>query len=79
IGWVNVFERAPDQTVDGKIVKGKFQLTPYLDKKHPQIRELEEAALSVVKEGLKDLKTAEKWLDKNYGFGNHADKCAIRD
>ena len=79
IGWVNVFERAPDQTVDGKIVKGKFQITAYLDKKDPQIRKLDDVVLDVLTEGLKDRKAAEKWLDKNYGFGNHADKCAIRD
>lgn len=79
IGWVNVFDRAPDQTVDGKIVKGKFQLTAYLDKKDPQIRKLDDVVLAVLTEGLKDRKAAEKWMDKNYGFGNHADKCAIRD
>lgn len=79
IGWVNVFDRAPDQTVDGKIVKGKFQLTAYLDKKDPQIRKLDDVVLEVLTEGLKDRKAAEKWMDKNYGFGNHADKCAIRD
>lgn len=80
IGWVNVFERAPDSvSQDGKPVKGKFQLTAYLDKKDPQIRKLDDVVLDVLTEGLKDRKAAEKWLDKNYGFGNHADKCAIRD
>lgn len=80
IGWVNVFERAPDSvSQDGKPVKGKFQLTAYLDKKDPQIRKLDDVVLEVLTEGLKDRKAAEKWMDKNYGFGNHADKCAIRD
>ena len=33
IGWVNVFEKAQDTTApDGKPIKGKFQLTAYLDK-----------------------------------------------
>ena len=80
IGWVNVFERAPDSvSQDGKPVKGKFQLTAYLDKKDPQIRKLDDVVLEVLTEGLKERKAAEKWMDKNYGFGNHADKCAIRD
>lgn len=81
IGWVNVFERAPDQMPPdgGKPIKGKFQLTAYLDKKDPQIRKLDDVVLEVLTEGLKDRKAAEKWMDKNYGFGNHADKCAIRD
>ena len=33
IGWVNVFEKAQDTTApDGKLIKGKFQLTAYIDK-----------------------------------------------
>lgn len=80
IGWVNVFEKAKDTVNDaGQTVKGKFQLTAYLDKKDPQIRKLDDVVLEVLTEGLKDRKAAEKWMDKNYGFGNHADKCAIRD
>jgi len=80
IGWVNVFDRAPDSvSQDGKPVKGKFQLTAYLDKKDPQIRKLDATVLEVLTEGMKSAKAAEKWMDKNYGFGNHADKCAIRD
>lgn len=79
IGWVNVFEKAPDQTIDGQLKKGKYQLTPYLDKDDPQISKLDATVLEVLTEGLKSSKAAEKWMDKNYGFGNHADKCAIRD
>lgn len=80
IGWLNVFEKAKDTVNDaGQQVKGKFQLTAYLDKKDPQIRKLDDVVLEVLTEGLKDSKSAEKWMDKNYGFGNHADKCAIRD
>lgn len=80
IGWVNVFDRAPDTVApDGKTIKGKYQLTAYLDKKDPQIRKLDDVVLEVLTEGLKDRKAAERWMDKNYGFGNHADKCAIRD
>lgn len=80
IGWLNVFEKAKDTVNDaGQQVKGKFQLTAYLDKKDPQIRKLDDVVLEVLTEGLKDRKSAEKWMDKNYGFGNHADKCAIRD
>lgn len=80
IGWVNVFEKAPDTTApDGKLIKGKFQLTAYLDKDDPQINKLNVTVLEVLTEGMKSAKAAEKWMVKNYGFGNHADKCAIRD
>lgn len=79
IGWVNVFEKAPDQTIDGQLKKGKYQLTAYLDKDDPQINKLDATVLEVLTEGMKSSKAAEKWMDKNYGFGNHADKCAIRD
>ncbi len=79
IGWVNVFEKAPDQTVDGQLKKGKFQLTAYLDKNDPQLTKLDSTVMEVLTEGMKSAKAAEKWMDKNYGFGNHADKCAIRD
>lgn len=79
MGWINVFEKAPDQTVDGELKKGKFQLTAYLDKDDPQITKLDSTVLEVLTEGMKSAKAAEKWMDKYYGFGNHADKCAIRD
>lgn len=79
IGWVNVFEKAPDQTIDGQLKKGKYQLTAYIDKDDPQINKLDATVLEVLTEGMKSAKAAEKWMDKNYGFGNHADKCAIRD
>lgn len=80
VGWLNVFEKAQDRTnSEGKLVKGKYQLTAYLDKKDPQIRKIDDVVLEVLTEGLKDAKAAEKWMDKNYGFGNHADKCAFRD
>ena len=80
IGWVNVFEKAPD-SVDkqGKPVKGKYQLYAYLDKNDPQISKLDATVLEVLTEGMKSAKAAEKWMDKNYGFGNHDDKCAVRD
>lgn len=80
VGWLNVFEKAQDRTNDeGKLAKGKYQLTAYLDKNDPQIRKIDDVVLEVLTEGLKDRKAAEKWMDKNYGFGNHADKCAFRD
>uniref|UniRef100_A0AAU7E322 DUF2815 family protein n=1 Tax=Salmonella phage pJS4 TaxID=3141578 RepID=A0AAU7E322_9VIRU len=80
IGWVNVFEKAADSVnANGQPVKGKFQLTAYLDKNDPQISKLDATVLEVLTEGMKSAKAAEKWMDKNYGFGNHADKCAIRD
>ncbi len=80
IGWVNVFEKAPD-SVDkaGQPVKGKYQLTAYLDKDDPQLNKLDKTVLEVLTEGMKSAKAAEKWMEKNYGFGNHADKCAVRD
>ena len=80
IGWVNVFEKAQDTTApDGKPIKGKFQLTAYLDKDDPQINQLDATVLEVLTGGMKSAKAAEKWMDRNYGFGNHADKCAVRD
>ncbi len=79
IGWVNVFEKAPDQTIDGQLKKGKFQLTAYLDKDDAQVNKLDAVVREVLTEGLKSDKAADRWMDKNYGFGNHADKCAIRD
>lgn len=80
VGWLNVFEKAADSVnANGQPVKGKYQLTAYLDKNDPQISKLDATVLEVLTEGLKSAKAAEKWLDKNYGFGNHADKCAIRD
>lgn len=80
IGWVNVFEKAADSVnQQGQPVKGKFQLTAYLDKDDPQLNKLDATVLEVLTEGMKSAKAAEKWMDKNYGFGNHADKCAIRD
>ena len=80
IGWVNVFEKAQDTTApDGRPIKGKFQLTAYLDKDDPQINQLDATVLGVLTEGMKSAKAAEKWMDRNYGFGNHADKCAVRD
>lgn len=80
VGWLNAFEKAPDSVApDGKIIKGKFQFTGYLDKNDPQISKLDAVVLEVLTEGMKSAKAAEKWMDKNYGFGNHADKCAVRD
>ena len=80
VGWLNAFEKAPDSVApDGKIIKGKYQFTGYLDKNDPQISKLDAVVLEVLTEGMKSAKAAEKWMDKNYGFGNHADKCAVRD
>ena len=80
IGWVNVFEKAADSVnQQGQPVKGKYQLTAYLDKSDPQLTKLDATVMEVLTEGMKSAKAAEKWMDKNYGFGNHADKCAVRD
>ncbi|EFT7391783.1 DUF2815 family protein [Salmonella enterica] len=80
IGWLNVFEKAADSVnQQGQPVKGKYQLVAYLAKNDPQISKLDATVLEVLTEGMKSAKAAEKWMDKNYGFGNHADKCAIRD
>lgn len=80
IGWVNVFEKAADSVnEEGKVVKGKYQLTVYLDKDDPQVNQLDATVLEVLTEGMKSAKAAEKWMDRNYGFGNHADKCVVRD
>lgn len=80
VGWLNVFEKAADSVnQQGQPVKGKFQATIYLDKDDPQINKLDATVLEVLTEGMKSAKAAEKWMDRNYGFGNHADKCAVRD
>jgi hypothetical protein len=80
IGWVNVFEKAPDRTTkDGKLKKGTYQLTAYIGKNDPQLAGLESTVLQVLTEGMGSAKAAEKWLDKNYGFGCHEEKCMIRD
>lgn len=80
IGWVNAFEKAADSVdKDGKLIKGKYQLTAYLEKDDPQISKLDAAVLEELTDKLKSAKAAEKWMDRNYGFGNHADKCAVRD
>lgn len=80
VGWLNAFEKAADSVApDGKIIKGKYQFTGYLDKNDPQISKLDAVVLEVLTEGMKSAKAADKWMDKNYGFGNHADKCAVRD
>lgn len=80
VGWLNAFEKAQDSVApDGKIIKGKHQVTCYLGKNDPQISKLDAVVLEVLTEGMKSAKAAEKWMDKNYGFGNHADKCAVRD
>lgn len=80
IGWVNVFEKAKDSTNDkGDAVKGKYQLTVYLDKNDQQITRLDSAILAELTEKLKTSAAAEKWMYRNYGFGNHADKCCVRD
>lgn len=80
VGWLNVFEKAQDRTNDeGKLVKGKYQATVYLDKNDPQINQIDKAVMEVLTEAMGSSKAAGKWMEKNFGFGNHADKCAFRD
>lgn len=83
VGWVNVYEKAKDSLdKNGNPIKGKYQFTVYLDKDDPQINKLQAAAMEALcmpKVGIGSASAAEKWLDRNYGFGNHADKCAVRD
>lgn len=78
--WVYAFEKAKD-TVDSKGVpiKGKYQATVLLNSDDPQIEKLEDAAFTVITEGLKSEAAAEKWMKRNYGFGNHTKECAVRD
>lgn len=80
VGYLNAFEKSKDSTdKDGKLVKGKYQGTIYLDPDDAQIEVLEEAALKVLTEAFNSEEAAEKWMKRNYGFGNHADKCCVRD
>ena len=78
--WVYAFEKAKD-TVDsnGVPIKGKYQATVLLNSDDPQIEKLEDAAFTVISEGLKSEAAAEKWMKRNYGFGNHTKECAVRD
>lgn len=80
--FVNVFEKAKDSTdKDGKPIKGKYQFTPILDKKDPQISAMENAIRDYLSgpDGLQSEAAAEKWMSRNFGFENHSDKCAVRD
>jgi len=80
IGWVNVFEKAKDSVDDkGNPVKGKYQATIYLKPDDPQINQLDATALQVLTEGMKSAKIAEKWMSRNFGFGNHSKECCVRD
>lgn len=80
IFYVSVYQKAADRTNPaGELVKGKYEITAVLDKNDPQLSKLDSVALEVLTEGMKSAKAAEKWMDKNYGFGNHAEKCAVRD
>lgn len=81
VNYLDIFTKGKDTVNEktGEPVKGKFNATIYLDKDHPDLSKLEEAAITELTEKLKSEKAAEKWLDRNYGFGNHSDKCAVRD
>lgn len=78
--WVDAFEKAKDSVDnDGKPIKGKFRATILMESDDPQIEKLEDAAFTVISEGLKSDSAAEKWMKRNYGFGNHTKECAVRD
>ena len=80
VGYVNVFEKGKDRTAkNGDKIKGKFGATIYLDKDDPQVNKLESTVLEVLTEAMGSATAAEKWMSRNYGFGNHADKCCVRD
>lgn len=78
--WVHAFEKAKDSVdANGVPIKGKYQATILLNSDDPQIEKLEDAAFTVIAEGLKSEAAAEKWMKRNYGFGNHTKECAVRD
>lgn len=78
--WVDAFEKSKDGVGDdGKPVKGKYRATVLLNSDDPQIEKLEDAAFTIIAEGLKSEAAAEKWMKRNYGFGNHTKECAVRD
>lgn len=80
VGYVNVFEKGKDRVAkDGKPIKGKYGATIYLEKDDPQVNKLESTVLEVLTEAMGSATAAEKWMARNYGFGNHADKCCVRD
>lgn len=80
VNYLNVFDKAEDRTgEDGKLIKGKYQATPFLKRNDPQINKIDAVVTDVMTEALGSADAAEKWMKKFYGFGNHADKCAFRD
>lgn len=81
VGYVNVFEKGKDRTdkKTGKLIPGKYGATIYLGKDDLQVNKLESTVLEVLTEAMGSATAAEKWIARNYGFGNHADKCCVRD
>ncbi len=80
VGFLNVFERSEDSKGDdGNTIKGKFQTTIFMDPDDPQLGKMEAAVFEELAEKMKSEKAAEKWMDRNYGAGNHSDKSAVRD
>lgn len=82
VGWMNVFEKAKDSIAqNGDTIKGKYGFTVYMGEDDPQIDKMEAEILEYLSgpECLKSVEAAKKWMSKNFGFGNHSDKCAVRD
>lgn len=81
VDYVNVFEKGKDRTdkKTGDTIKGKYGATIYLDKDDPQINQLDAVAREVLTEAMGSSASADKWIERNFGFGNHADKCCVRD
>lgn len=74
--FLKIWERHTPSKPDEKPAYKACIIVP---KDHPQIDELYDAASEVLSDKFKSQKVADKWLDKNYGEGNHSKECAVKD
>ncbi len=78
--YLKAFERSePRKFDDGSESQGVYEGTIILPYDHPQFNQLEKAALQELTEKMGSETAAQKWLDRNFGKGNHSDKCCVKD
>ena len=78
--WLHIFEKDESKKQnDGKMSKAAYKAVVMMPHDHPQQSELEEAVREALAEKKLPEKAIDKWIDRNYGIGNHDDKCAIKD
>lgn len=74
--WPKLFEKDQPKKADQKAA---YRCELVLPEDHPQYDELYDAALEVMTEKLGSAKQAEKWMERNFGIGNHSKDCAVKD